>query len=395
MLDPLSRRCLCASLVFLALALSACTTIESGPAQGLQSPETSVPADRAGIERHLRRAAGPTGAAIIVFKPDGSIMYQASTGELMIDEPVFVASASKWIAAALLMILVDEGLLELDAPASQYAPYLTGDRAGITLRQMFSHTSGMNSGHAVEEPPTASLQSFARDLAALPLESDPGTTLSYGGVSMQIAGAIMEDVAGQSFQSLFLERLAEPLEMEGAYFCHPLDCNVEKPEAVTNPLVGGGLKISASDYATFLGMIAGGGKHNGRRILSEDAVADLSMVVTSGLNRGSIPGVSAPDWEYALGQWCNEGEGRSCRVLQSVGAFGAYPWIDKERGLFGIFMTESLVPLVFEEIISIRSFIEKAYDADTASQLSNRSRNVGTVKNNLHTDGGKNSAPAN
>lgn len=368
--DPLSPRSCFASLAFVAFALCGCTTTGYGPARGLQSPEASLPPDLAGIEPHLRRAAGPTGAAIIVFKPDGSIMFQASTGELRIDEPIFVASASKWVAAALLMILVDEGLLALDAPASQYAPYLTGDKAGITLRQMFSHTSGMNSGHAVEEPPTASLQSFARDLAALPLESDPGTALSYGGVSMQIGGAIMEDVAGQSFQSLFLERLAEPLEMKDAYFCHPLDCNVEKPEAVTNPLVGGGLKISAADYAAFLRMIAGGGSHNGLRILSEGAVADLSMVVTVGLERGAIPGVAASDWEYALGQWCHEGEARSCRVLQSVGAFGAYPWIDKDRGIFGIFMTESLVPLVYEDIVSMRKVIEEVYDADVANQPS-------------------------
>lgn len=334
--------------------------------KGLQRTETDRPAGLAGIEPHLQQAAGATGAAIIIFEPDGSIMHQASTGKLTIEDPIYVASASKWVAAALLMILVDEGLLDLDVPASRYAPYLPGDKAGITLRQMFSHTSGMNSGHAVEAVPTGSLQAFARELAALPLESDPGTTLSYGGVSMQIAGAIMEDAAGQSFQALFLERLAQPLGMKGAFYCHPLDCNAA-PEAVTNPLIGGGLKISAADYGKFLGMIAGGGTHNGRRILSEEAVAELSKVVTVGLNRGAMPGVSRPDWEYALGQWCHEGGGGNCRVMQSAGAFGAYPWIDKERGIIGVFMTESLLPLVYDDVISMRSIVEEAYDARLAS----------------------------
>ncbi|MFN3313113.1 MAG: serine hydrolase domain-containing protein [Hyphomonas sp.] len=353
--------------MFAVFILSGCTTTESAPGQSLHRPAADISAALADIEPHLQQAAGETGAAIIIFEPDGSIMYQASTGELSTDEPIFVASASKWVAAALLMVLVDEGLLELDVPASRYAPYLTGNKAGITLRQMFSHTSGMNSGHAVEAIPTGSMQSFARELGELPLESDPGTTMSYGGVSMQIAGAIMEDVAGQSFQSLFLERLAEPLGMKDAFFCHPLECNASTPEAVTNPLIGGGLKISAADYGNFLRMIAGRGTYNGHRIMSEKAVAELSKVVTVGLNRGAMPGVSKPDWEYALGQWCHEGEGEKCSVIQSVGAFGAYPWIDKTRGLFGIVMTDSLLPLVFEDIISIRTSVEDAYDASLTS----------------------------
>lgn len=114
-------------------------------------------------------------------------------------------------------------------------------------------------------------------------------------------------------------------------------------------------------------MIAGRGTHNGHRILSEKAVADLSKVVTGGLNRGAMPGVSGPDWEYALGQWCHESEGGTCNVMQSVGAFGAYPWIDKTRGIFGIVMTESLLPLVFEDVVAIRTTVEEAYDARLTS----------------------------
>lgn len=350
-------------VIMTALILSGCATASHAPGPAPGNATTGFPSELAEVELMLQQAAGPTGAVIIVFEPDGSIMYQASTGELTVSEPIYVASASKWVAAALLMKLVDEGMLDLDAPASRYAAYLAGAKAGITLRQMFSHTSGMNSGHAVEAAPTDSLQSFARELAELPLDSDPGTTLSYGGVSMQIAGAIMEEAAGQSFQRLFLERLAAPLGMKDTYFCHPLNCNAGRPEDVTNPLIGGGLKISAADYGKFLQMIASGGEYNGRRLLSGEAIAELSKVVTAGLNRGALPGVSRPDWEYALGQWCYDGEGKNCRVMQSVGAFGAYPWIDKERGIFGIFMTESLIPNVYDDIVSIRTIIEVAYDA--------------------------------
>lgn len=315
------------------------------------------------IEPYLERAAGETGAVILVYNADGSILYQASTGPMAVSDPVYVASASKWVVAALLMTLVDDGLLELDAPASQYAPYLTAEHSKITLRQMLSHTSGMNSSNLVDARAGDSLQTFARELAMLPLESDPGTTLSYGGVSMQIAGAIMEDVSGQSFQALFLNRLAGPLEMRGAYFCHPLNCDVENPEDVTNPLVGGGLKISAADFAAFLGMVSEGGVYKGRRILSEEALDELSQVTTVELIRGALPAIAKPDWEYALGQWCHLNEtGEACQILQSVGAFGAYPWIDTRRGIYGMFVTEALIPLVIDDIITMRTLIETTYD---------------------------------
>ncbi|WP_213270562.1 serine hydrolase domain-containing protein [Hyphomonas sp.] len=315
------------------------------------------------IEPYLERAAGETGAVMLVYNADGTILYQASAGPMAVSDPVYVASASKWVVAALVMTLVDEGLLELDAPASQYAPYLTAELSRITLRQMLSHTSGMNSSNLVDARANASLQTFARELAILPLESAPGTTLSYGGVSMQIAGAIMEEVSGQSFQALFLDRLAGPLEMQGAYFCHPLNCDVENPEDVTNPLIGGGLKISAEDFGAFLAMISEGGVYKGRRILSEAALDDLSKVTTVGLARGALPAISEADWEYALGQWCHLNEpGEDCGILQSVGAFGAYPWIDTQRGIYGIFVTESLIPLVIDDIIAMRTLIETAYD---------------------------------
>lgn len=358
-------------VILTAFILSGCASSSHAPRSETGDAATRFAKGLAEIEPILQQATGPTGAVIIVFEPDGSIMHQVSTGQLTVNDPIYVASASKWLAAALLMTLVDEGLLDIDAPASRYAPYLTGAKAGISLRQMFSHTSGMNAGHAVEAAPSDSLQLFARELAELPLDSDPGTTFSYGGVSMQIAGAIMEEAAGQPFQRLFLERLASPLGMEHAYFCHPLNCNVDTFEDVTNPLIGGGLKISAADYGKFLQMIASGGEHNGRRILSGEAIAELSRVATVGLNRGDIPRVSRPDWEYALGQWCYEGEGTNCRVIQSVGAFGAYPWIDKKRGIFGIFLTESLIPEVYDDVVAIRSIIESAYDARLASLENN------------------------
>lgn len=135
-------------------------------------------------------------------------MFEASTGNLNTDASIHVASASKWVAAALLMTLIDGGLLDLDTPASHYVPYVTGTKAGIILRQMFSYTSDMNSDHAIEAIPSSSLQTFARELGALLSDSEPGTTLSYGGVSMQIGAAIMEDVTGQSFQTLFMNLIA-------------------------------------------------------------------------------------------------------------------------------------------------------------------------------------------
>ncbi|MCG8538413.1 MAG: beta-lactamase family protein [Clostridia bacterium] len=315
------------------------------------------------IQPILASIRGASGAVLIVKEFDGSVMYESAAGDLSLDDSVPIASATKWVAAAMLMMLVDEGRLDIDAPASAYAPYLVDDKAAITLRQLFSHTSGMSGDHAANTPVTESLQQVARRLAREPLVAEPGASLRYGGVSMQIAGAIMEGAAQKSFQAYFLEQLATPLGMSQSYFCHPRNCNIDDPMDATNPLVGGGMISSASDMIRFLDMIAGGGEVDGVRHLSLESLEEMRRVVTEGLSRDGLPLSAGPGWQYGVGQWRQYVEpGESEGISHSAGAFGAYPWIDWDRSLYGIFLTEARLPAVYPQIEEIRMIVENVHD---------------------------------
>jgi CubicO group peptidase (beta-lactamase class C family) len=83
------------------------------------------------------------GCALILIQ-DGEIVYRKAFGSFTPDRVVPVASATKAISGGVIMALVDRGKLGLDDRAVKYLPGFSGDKSAITIRQMFSHTSGLN-----------------------------------------------------------------------------------------------------------------------------------------------------------------------------------------------------------------------------------------------------------
>ena len=83
-------------------------------------------------------------AALVLIKDD-KVIYRKSFGSHTADKVVPVASASKWLSGALIMTLVDEGKLSLDDTVSKYLPEFGGEKSNITIRHLFSHTSGLPS----------------------------------------------------------------------------------------------------------------------------------------------------------------------------------------------------------------------------------------------------------
>ncbi len=94
-----------------------------------------------------------SGASMILIK-DGQTVYERYFGSFSDNRTVLIASSSKWLAGATLMALVDEGALSLDDPVSKYLQYFTGQKGTMTLRQMFSHTSGLPTDSALTDTGT-------------------------------------------------------------------------------------------------------------------------------------------------------------------------------------------------------------------------------------------------
>ncbi len=346
-------------------------------APAIASDTGDLPASPSGLTAALQAIVeddGAPGVAVLVYR-DGGLVHQEVVGEIELDEPLLVASASKWVAAALIMIFVDEGRFSLDQPIALRMATGLPDAGQITLRQILSFTTGQGGIESLadlSQPADISLAESAALLLSRPLEDRPGMVFRYGSGAMQIAGALVEQVTGERWEDTFQERLAGPLGMTDSRWIHPLHPNLD-PDAVTNPILQGGLITTAADYGRFLTMLADNGVYGGSRILSERAVNEMETLQTADaeLAYGSIPRAKGWEWQikgpdrrqrlpagYALGSWCELADqaGR-CLMVSSPGALGAWPWIDRESGIYGIFVMRHRFPRVAESLLAAREAI--------------------------------------
>jgi CubicO group peptidase (beta-lactamase class C family) len=210
-----------------------------------------------------------------------------------------------------------------------------------------------------------SIADAANEIAARPLQDRPGQVFRYGSPAFQVAGALAEQATGTSWARLFETRIARPLGLQHTSWGSPLWPQLA-PSDIRNPNLQGGLVTTAEEYGRFLTMLASGGVYEGRRLLSETAIKDMERVQTAHARPGFKP-AGAKTWvQYALGNWCERIEpDQSCGVVSSPGAFGAYPWIDRRHGLYGLFFMHRRLPAVEKDIQSIRRLIVRA-DAHAA-----------------------------
>lgn len=318
----------------------------------------------AGLDARLDAilARGAPGVSVLVYR-DGDLLYRMDRGRIAPGDRLPIASASKWMAAALVMTVVDEGRLSLDEPIGRRLPEFRGPSGEITLRQLLSYTAGQGGLRGLSDivqPTDLTLAESAARIAKRRQRDPPGEVFRYGGPSLQVAGALVEQATGRRWSDLFQERIAAPLGMTATTWGHPLRPRLA-PDLVTNPNLQGGVYTTAEDYGRFLGMIAAGGVHDGHRILSETAIAELERVQTAGVRMAYRPaGLEHLD-AYALGHWCETPAPHGdCLLASSPGAFGVYPWIDRQTGLYGLFFLRYELSLVVGPIRRARDLILSA-----------------------------------
>jgi CubicO group peptidase (beta-lactamase class C family) len=281
-----------------------------------------------------------------VVMKNGKLLYRVDAGAITPETRYPVASASKWLTAALVMTVVDEGKLKLDAPVSDVLPEFKGESGAITLRMLLAQTAGLGNLRSrvdVRQDPRMTLAQSAAEVAARPLAHPPGTVFEYGGPQFQVAGAMVEKVTGTRWSELFDERIARPLGMTHTTWEHLPARGVSAAQTL-NPLLQGGAVTTADDYMRFLTMLAAGGRIDGHQILSAQAVQEMEVVQTLGLAKGYLPPGAGSKGEYALGNWCEQHDAdRNCTLVSSPGAFGTLPWIDRSTGTYGIFFLKDLL----------------------------------------------------
>jgi CubicO group peptidase (beta-lactamase class C family)/pimeloyl-ACP methyl ester carboxylesterase len=280
------------------------------------------------------------GAAVLVAK-DNHVIHQQCFGGYTPETEVFIASSGKWLAAATIMSLVDGGKLSLDDHPSKFLPEFKGDaQDAATLRQMLSHTSGYSpyqpGGNPADHYQTLS-ESVAQ-LLPLPPESRPGEHFEYGGLAMQVAGRMAEVAAGMDWEAIFQERIAQPCGMTNTHFT-PVDLG-----GGHSPMLGGGARSNLRDYANFLSMIYNDGQFAGKQVLSANAIREMQADQVRGAKVKREEFVERVRGKthtgiYGLGEWREELDAAgNATLLSSPSWAGAYPWIDKKNGVYGILL---------------------------------------------------------
>jgi CubicO group peptidase (beta-lactamase class C family) len=299
------------------------------------------------------------GAVTLVADADG-ILHLGAVGQanvesgapLKADAMFGVMSMTKPVTATAFMILVDEGKVAVEDPVEKYIPAFknakTRDGApvrGLTIRHVLTHTSGLNGDQGVHD----SLEATAASLAERPFSFQPGEKWEYG-PSLNVVGRIIEIVSGSSYEDFLVERIFKPLRMNDATFHLSTEQrdrlatlyertedgelkpakpwgDAGQPGCVPNP--SGGIFATATDMATFYQMVLNGGEQSGGpRILSAEAVKQMTTVQSGDVVTGFTPGNG-----WGLG-WCvvRKPEGVTEALAPGSfghgGAYGTQGWVD-------------------------------------------------------------------
>lgn len=279
------------------------------------------------------------GASLIVVK-DNRVIHRQFYGDYNAQTVAYIASAGKWLAAATIAAVVDEGKLSWDDPVDKWLPEFKDSKGRATLRQLLSHTAGypdyQPKGAPVDNYQT--LRESVAHIVDLPPDALPGTKFKYGGEAMQVAGRMAELATGMDWESLFQQKIAKPMHMDSTHFTPVSKVGGQ------SPMLGGGARTRLQDYANFLNMINNNGVFNGKRILSAKAIAAMQadQVADTKVNPNEFVEHVRKDTRtsiYGLGEWREEVDAKGNTILISSPSWaGAYPWIDKKNHIYGFLL---------------------------------------------------------
>ncbi|HWV80537.1 MAG TPA: serine hydrolase domain-containing protein [Hyphomicrobiaceae bacterium] len=390
-----------------------------------------MPADHASRNRRIDAAlsaateAGDVPGVVAMATDRNSVIYEGAYGKrvlgqsepMTLDTVVWIASMTKALTSAGAMQLVEQGKLDLDAPAAGVVPeigaaqVLEGFDAGgqpklraprrpITLRHLLTHTAGF--GYEIWNEDIAAYQAakgipgiISCENAALgtPLLFDPGDRWYYG-INIDWAGKMVEAASGKKLGSYLQENLFAPLGMTSTAFritpamrarlakihqrgdddsLEP-QMELEIPQEAQFEMGGGGLYSTAGDYLQFVRMILNRGKAGSTQILKPETV-DLMTRNNMGDNRVTLLKTAAPplsnDAEFFPGlhkSWglsfqINEEKaptGRPAGGLMWAGLANSYYWIDPTTGIGGVYLTQ-ILPFADKKSLPLYYAFESAF----------------------------------
>jgi methyl acetate hydrolase len=380
---------------------------------------------RASLDPLLRGAieAGDVPGVVAAVANRAGTVYEAAHGEralgegpaMTLDTVCWIASMTKPVTGAAAMQLVEQGKLDLDAPAARILPELgrvqvlegwddKGEprlrpaKGTITLRRLLTHTSGFVydiwNGEMARYLRHKSLPRVGSGkLVALgvPLAFDPGERWEYG-IGIDWAGRMVEAASGLRFADYLSRNIFSPLGMDStAYILTPAmrarlakvhnrgadgrlaPSAFETEQNLEFEPGGGGLYSCIGDYLRFVRMIMNGGEGNGHRLLRRETVELMSRNAMGATRVAPLKSTNAAlslDAEFFPGlpkSWgltfmINEEAaptGRSAGGLAWAGLGNTYFWIDPKKDIAGVLLTQ-ILPFVDTRALALFLDFEKA-----------------------------------
>jgi CubicO group peptidase (beta-lactamase class C family) len=325
------------------------------------------------------------GAVTVVVGKD-KVLHLESTGladvaanrPMKSDSLFWIASMTKPVTGAAILMLQDEGKLNVTDAVAKYIPEFadlktpSGKLANLTIVQLLNHTSGLGEAGGPKAKEAKTLADLVPIWLAAPMKYEPGAKWQYTQSGINAAGRIVEVISGQTFDAFLQQRLFGPLGMKDTTF-YPTDA--QRARLVTAyaknkdtgalesvpprpdfgprdrpPQGNGGLFSTAPDYARFCQMLLGGGMFEGRRYLTADAMKFLTGPQTGELSTGFFQndtyGQHGAKYGWGLGTCILRTPHDGVAAMLSPGtyghggAWGTQAWIDPVKGVAYVLMVQ-------------------------------------------------------
>jgi len=292
------------------------------------------------------------------------------------DTLFWIASMTKPITGTAILMLQDEGKLNVADPVAKYLPEFanlktpSGKPANLTITQILTHTSGLGEASGSDAQKAKTLADLVPLWLAAPMQYEPGEKWKYTQSGINAAARIVEVVSGMTFDAFLQKRLFDPLGMKHTTFyltpesrsqlvtayaknketglLEPVPPRPEFGPRDRPPQGNGGLYSTALDYARFCQMLLNGGTLEGRRYLSAAAMKFLTTPQTGGLPTGFFQNEGDRGLNYGWGiatcilRTPHDGvaEMLSPGTYGHGGAWGTQAWIDPVKGVAYVLMVQ-------------------------------------------------------
>jgi CubicO group peptidase (beta-lactamase class C family) len=368
----------CRHLAYLALAAALGATLPAF------ADEPKLPGIGAAMQEMIAKNEIAGAVTVVVNKDKVLHLESAGFADVAAKKPMtpetlfWIASMTKPVTGTAILMLQDEGKLNVADPVAKYLPEFanlktpSGKPANLTITQILTHTSGLGEAGGPGAQKARTLADLVPLWLAAPMQYEPGEKWKYTQSGINAAARIVEVVSGMTFDAFLQKRLFDPLGMTHTTFyltpesrsqlvtayaknketglLEPVPPRADFGSRDHPPQGNGGLYSTAPDYARFCQMLLNGGTFEGHRYLTAAAMKFLTTPQTGDLPTGFFQNDTFGKhganygWGIATCILRTPHEGVASMLSPGTfghgGAWGTQAWIDPVKGVAYVLMVQ-------------------------------------------------------